>query len=103
MRIKAGVKGVGYVTIDMGILIAVLGLVVAAAGYFAGKWATAKSVGERWGKVETKLEIMDDSIKRLESSVSTSLKDYREEFHDGLKRVHARLDDHIRHEHGSVG
>ena len=105
-------------TVELWILL--LTLVLALATFFIGKWTAAKSLGERWGRIETTIENIEKSIDRIETTSRDDLKEQREEYKreikelqaamkaadkdtdESIKRIHDRIDGHIRDFHGGT-
>lgn len=81
---------------DTSILIAVVGCAVGIMTFFIGRQSVAKNDGERWGKLEAKLEHIQESLSEIKTTMVKNANDTKE----SLKNVHERIDNHLRDEHG---
>ena len=89
------IYAVAYVanaTLDIYLLIGVAGLVMTVAAFFCGKWTAAKSLGERWGRQETKMENLQSSFDEFKVDYKSDLRESRESNKDEIARLDKRID-----------
>jgi len=95
------------VTIDIGIILALICVLTSVAGFFCGRSnrkgkeakdlkAECKAQGEKEGRLEAKIDNMAATLGKVEAGLA----DYRREFNDKIKAVHARIDKHMEVSHG---
>ena len=82
-------------TIDITILIAVLGLALSAAAFFIGRMTAAKTSGQQTGQVLTELGYIKKGIDGLERDI----KEIKRQYTDLDVRV-SKLEEAIRIYHG---
>ena len=68
---------------------AIAAVILGIVGYWIGSQKDAKKYGERWGRLDSNIE----TIKRDVAEIKT---DHR----DAIRRLHDRLDMHLREDHG---
>jgi len=96
------------VTIDLGIILAFVCVLISAASFFCGRSvlkgkevkdlkADCKAQGEKEGRIEAKIDGLTLSMARLEGA----LIDYRKEFNGKIADVNRRIDRHIADGHGN--
>lgn len=88
-------------SIDVMILIGIVGLALTAAGYFGGRSSNATKDGEWRGKVQTTIEGNTRDIASLRDAIHAGNNDIKSLIREGnersdasIKRIHAILDDH---------
>jgi len=82
-------------TIDITVLIAVLGLALSAAAFFIGRMTAAKTSGQQTGQVLTELGYIKKGIDGLERDI----KEIKRQYTDLDVRV-SKLEEAIRIYHG---
>ena len=92
--------------LESGLPYAFIGGIMCIMTFFIGRITAAKSDGERWGKLEAILERNGKDIEKLgekldkfteESNRANS--ELAKRFDESIRRLHARLDEHLRHDH----
>lgn len=93
-------------TIETGLLFAAIACALGIAGFFGGKQSSAKNDGVWKGQLDTNVEYIRDDLKEIKATMSAtkaftdeSIERMREDYKDSVRRVHDRLDDHLRNEH----
>ncbi len=88
-------------SIDVMILIGVVGLALTAAGYFGGRSSNATKDGEWRGKVQTTIEgntrdiaSLRETIHAGNNDIKSLIRDGNERTEESIKRIHCILDDH---------
>ena len=101
------VEAVGVVTVDMGVLIGILGLFVCVAGFYVGRSSATKEFGKWMGSVDTKLDHLTVSngkveakVDNLETNMLLSFKEQKVDFKTEIDRLHQRINNHLRKDHG---
>lgn len=89
--------------IEISLLIALIGITITAAGFFAGRKTASKAEGEEWGALKTTLAHIKDDLQELKSAVANNSKEAMsailresEERRSSIKRLHEKFDDHLR-------
>ena len=85
-------------TIELGLLIAVVGGAIGVSTFFIGRQSAAKSEGERWGKMESALEHIQRDILEVKELAAGNSRNTKE----AIRRVHERVDSHLRDDHGAL-
>ena len=84
---------------ELGLIFGAGTAIMCLATFFAGRKATDRGYGERWGRLEKTLEVMQDDIK----SLKTSLESYETTTRTAIERVYIRMDekfaDHLEKHH----
>lgn len=70
--------------------------IIGIATFFIGRTTAAKNDGERWGELKADIRHMKDDISEIKVSLEKNSKDTKE----SIRRVHERLDEHLRVDHG---
>lgn len=70
--------------------------IIAIAVFFLGRQTVAKTDGERWGKLEATLGHMQGDISEIKTAISRNAESTKL----SLRRVHERIDTHLREDHG---
>lgn len=83
-------------TIEITLLLGIVCCAIGVAAFFGGKNSDAKKYGERWGRLEQTLVTMERDIGELKGSVKESATGHK----DSIARLHKRIDDHLRDDHG---
>lgn len=93
-------------TIETGLLFGAIACILGVAGFFGGRMSAAKNDGEWKGHLDTNLQYIQNDLKEIKadmkankSTTEESLERLRKEFKDSVRRVHDRLDDHLRDQH----
>ena len=88
--------------LESGLPYAFIGGIICIMTFFIGRMTAAKNDGERWGKLEAILERNGKDIERLgekldkfteESNRANS--ELAKRFDESVRRLHARMDEHI--------
>lgn len=87
-------------TIEIGLLIALVGGIIGVATFFIGRQTAAKKDGEQWGEFKAELKTDITYIKRDVGEIKSSVNDNSRENRESIRRVHDRLDAHLREDHG---
>lgn len=82
-------------TIEIGLLVALVAGIIGFATFFLGRQSAAKNDGERWGKLEATLQHMQDDLREIKNTMAENAKSTKE----SLRRVHDRIDNHLREQH----
>ena len=104
-------------SVEIGILVAIICCAVTVAAYFGGKTSNAKKDGERWGRLDVTLENMQKNLdtgmselkqkamdselnqtasnSELKQAIDNSTQSYKL----SIYYVHERIDEHLRSEH----
>lgn len=82
-------------TIETGILLAVCSLAIAAATFFIGRTSAAKQEGETMATMRTDILYIKDSLKEIKDGLRAG----DQEHSASIRRVHDRIDEHLRSEH----
>jgi hypothetical protein len=87
------------VKIEIGVLIAVAGVLISAATFFIGRQTAAKVdskvEGERWGELNANIKHILKSISGIEEKEIRNA----EKVEHSIKRLHERIDEHINEYH----
>lgn len=103
-------------TIELGVLIAVIGIVLSAATFFIGRQSATKNAGMQEGRLQTDVEYIKKSVERIESRMSADVDYLRgrideqsgqlltiggiaEKGLSNARSAHKRIDEHLRREH----
>jgi hypothetical protein len=84
-------------TIEAGLLLAGSAGLIGLATFYIGRQSAAKKEGERWGKIEVSLQHMQRDILEVKELVAENARGYK----NAIRRVHERLDAHLRDDHGA--
>lgn len=80
-------------SIEIGILLAVISAAVCVATFFCGKLSaiksSAKSEENRLTRIETKIDHLGISVDEVKTDIK-----------DSVRNLHRRIDDHLRYDHG---
>lgn len=86
-------------TIEIGLVFALVGCLLAVLGFLGGQKKAASSDGERWGKFTAKLDTELEYIKRDLGDIKQSVGENTHEMKDSIRRMHKRLDEHLKQDH----
>lgn len=78
-------------TLDITILISVIGLALSVGTFFVGRTTAAKSAGKQDGAVLTKLDSIGEKIGKLETTMNTINVQLGEQ-RDRITRIETRMD-----------
>jgi CRISPR/Cas system-associated endonuclease Cas3-HD len=82
-------------TVEIGILIGVLGFAVTFAIFINNSHKDSKNYGERWGRLQKTLETMEKDMKAMKVSLDDTIAINKV----SISEVHERIDNHLRNEH----
>jgi len=86
-------------TIEVGIIVSIGTLAIGTAAYIGGRYANirkeGKTEGEFRGELRANLTHIQNGIDDLKLKVDKNA----ENTEKSIRRLHTRLDDHLRHEH----
>lgn len=97
-------------TVEIGALIALIGFLISAAAFFIGRTTAAKTDGERQGALYADISYIKEELKNLSSDIKAinvtkiftelqRLSDENLRFQKSIKRLHSRIDEHLKNEH----
>ena len=82
--------------VEVGFIFSVVACGIGVITFFLGQTVRAKNDGERWGRLESTLEHIQNDLTSIKQNV---IKNY-DESKRSIERIHDRLDNHLRHDHG---
>lgn len=83
-------------TIEMGLVIAIIGVMITANNFLTNRSNVAKLDGAGLEGMKKDIEYMQKDLSRVLALLEASEK----AFGNSVRRVHSRIDDHLREEHG---
>lgn len=94
-------------SIEIGILIAIIGCVISVATFYIGRQSHAKTKGQEWGEVRTNINFIKEDLGEIKTDIGSNEKALRseilkerEERRSAVSRLHVRLDEHVKNSHG---
>jgi alpha-D-ribose 1-methylphosphonate 5-triphosphate diphosphatase PhnM len=97
----------GIATVEIGILIAIIAGLIGVATYSKSVKKTTIADGVRWGRWEEKQDRIEKDIEKIidkldkhNENAQKANDELAKRFDDSVRRVHQRIDDHLRSEHG---
>lgn len=94
---------------DTSILIAIIGCALAILTFYLGRMSAAKNDGEEWGELRTDLKYMKSEMSDIKKMLETTqahtneaIDKMQKETKDSLRRIHDRIDEHLRSDHKYV-
>lgn len=86
---------VNRMTIELGVLIAIIGIVISVATFFIGRITSAKNDASTITELKKDIEYLLRDVKYIRDNIENNSKKYD----DSLRRVHMRIDEHERTYH----
>lgn len=83
-------------TLELTLIFAAIACIIGVSSFVGGKQSASKNDGERWGKLEATLQYMQSDLSEIKTTMSDNAKNTR----DSLRRLHERIDNHLRNDHG---
>ncbi len=87
--------GSDAVTIEIALLVSLVGIFLSIATFFIGRQGSARAEGEWKGQLNQKLTNFSEDLKELKELIEENSKNNR----DSIREIHERLDEHLRSEH----
>lgn len=89
-------------TVEIGLLFAAIACIIGIVGFFGGRQTAAKKDGQEWGSFQAELKKDIEYIKRDIELIKMSFNEDSKELKASIRRVHKRIDDHMRNDHKMV-
>lgn len=93
-------------TIEIGILIAIIGVGISVSTFYIGRQTSAKTFGQEWGEMKSDIKHIKDDLSEIRIATSSTVKELgekieneRKERREADQRLWNKYEEHVREHH----